>query len=123
MILLPCLLAAATFFLWTRLLNRQGDDPPHDPSDDDDEPYVCPPSVEPFPFCVKFKFFAYGGVVVHGWPAKGGVYVLGCSGLDLDLFGLDRFHDTVRPSGSDPDAKSNEENHCNKSMPPFNDHR
>ncbi|PTB39492.1 hypothetical protein M441DRAFT_143413 [Trichoderma asperellum CBS 433.97] len=61
----------------------------------------------------RVEFFRGPGVQVTGWPAKGGVYILErCLGVELDFLGLDRFHNTPRPSG--PDAAAEEEAHCNK---------
>ncbi|UKZ55207.1 hypothetical protein TrVGV298_009025 [Trichoderma virens] len=61
--------------------------------------------------------FARGpGGFVRGWPSKGGFYVLGpCFGVELEFLGLDRFHNTPRPSISNPTAAADEEEmHCNK---------
>jgi hypothetical protein len=76
----------------------------------------CPPFDDPSQFRERAKFSAGSAASVKGWPSKGGMYTLGCSGVELDFLGLDRCHDTIRPSESDPDAEANEEEHCNKSM-------
>lgn len=66
----------------------------------------------------RVEFLRGPGVQVTGWPAKGGVYILErCLGVELDFLGLDRFHNTPRPSG--PDAAAEEEAHCNKSKNHF----
>lgn len=120
MILLPCLMAVAAFFLWSRLFPRERAVAPRkDLPDalkvpDDYMPVSCPPIAEPSRH--RCKFSSGSGVTVRGWPSTGGVYILACTGVDLDFLGIDRYHDTERPSESDPDAKSNEEEHCNRSM-------
>ena len=112
MTLFPSLQAVAAFFLWTGVFPHQGamatSDWPPDES--------CPPFVEPSRFRVEFS--AGGGATVMGWPSKGGIYMLeSCTGVELDFLGLGRFHNMERPPKSaDADAKSDEEEHCNKSM-------
>ncbi|RHZ44748.1 hypothetical protein CDV55_100713 [Aspergillus turcosus] len=55
------------------------------------------------------------GVMVLGYPSKGGVYILrSCFNVELDFLGLDRFNNTERPSKSDPDWQAKEEAHCNR---------
>lgn len=62
----------------------------------------------------RVEFLRGPGAQVTGWPSKGGIYILeGCLGVELDFLGLDRFHNTPRPSG--PNAAAEEEAHCNKS--------
>lgn len=60
------------------------------------------------------------GVMVLGYPSKGGVYVLrNCFGIELDFLGLDRFNNTERPSKLDPDWQAKEDAHCDRSQLPF----
>ncbi|KAJ6096928.1 hypothetical protein N7486_007674 [Penicillium sp. IBT 16267x] len=63
-------------------------------------------------------WLAYGsgpGVMVFGYPSKGGVYVLrNCFGVELDFLGLDRFNNTERPSKLDPDWQAKEDAHCDR---------
>ena len=87
-------------------------------TEDDSRIIVCGrPGVEPGRF--RAKFGGGPGVFVHGWPSKGGVYVLYPSlGIELDFLGLDRFQATPRLSLSDEGARADEEAHCNKSKKP-----
>ncbi|KAL7929501.1 hypothetical protein V8C35DRAFT_315431 [Trichoderma chlorosporum] len=63
----------------------------------------------------RAKFGAGAGVSVLGWPSKGGLYVLEqCFTVELEFLKLDRFHDTPRPSISEPGAAEEEEEHCNR---------
>ncbi|KAL6859304.1 hypothetical protein J3F83DRAFT_749680 [Trichoderma novae-zelandiae] len=65
---------------------------------------------------LRVEFARGPGGFVRGWPSKGGLYALGpCLGVELEFLGLDRFHNTPRPSISDPTAAAEEEEtHCNK---------
>jgi hypothetical protein len=120
MILLPCLMAAAAFFLWTHLFCRQraveapDDDVPDIPAVHGDRVYGLFPPCESNRY--RAEFTSGSRAIVLGWPSKGGIYSLDCTGVELDFLGLDRFHNTKGPSESDPDARSNEEAHCNWSM-------
>lgn len=79
----------------------------------------CEPDLDSDDLCegppdqFRVKFFRGPGTIVKGWPSKGGIYILkGCFGVELDVLGLDRFHNTPRPSG--PHAAAEEEAHCDK---------
>ena len=65
---------------------------------------------------------AYGtkpGARVFGWPAKGGVYILLVSAVEVEFLGYDRFEHVPRPDPTDPDTAADEEAHCNKRTPPL----
>lgn len=59
------------------------------------------------------------GAQVFGWPAKGGVYILLASAVEVGFLGYDRFEHVPRPDPTDPDTAADEEAHCNKSTPPL----
>lgn len=69
----------------------------------------------------RAKFYLGPGAVLFGWPSKGGVYVLeSCFGVELEFLGLDRFQATLRPSFSNPAAKSADDDAwCDKRKVPF----
>ncbi|KAL2017441.1 hypothetical protein VTK56DRAFT_2097 [Thermocarpiscus australiensis] len=54
------------------------------------------------------------GALVYGWPAKGGMYTLLASPVELDFLGLDRFKPVLHPSPYDPTAAPDEEEHCDR---------
>lgn len=56
------------------------------------------------------------GVVVYGFPAKGGLYELyPCFNVDLDFLGLDRLHPTpLPPPAKDADSRAEEDAHCRR---------
>ena len=58
------------------------------------------------------------GASVFGWPAKGGLYVLTASAVEVEFLGYGRFENVPRPSVADPSAAAEEEAHCNKSKYP-----
>ncbi|KAJ9149719.1 hypothetical protein NKR19_g5519 [Coniochaeta hoffmannii] len=65
------------------------------------------------PFRAEFSMGP--GVVVFGFPQKGGLYELArCFSPELDFLGLDRFRPTPRPSITDAESRAEEEAHCNK---------
>ena len=59
------------------------------------------------------------GARVFGWPAKGGVYILLASAVEIEFLGYDRFKQVPRPDPTDPDIATDEEAHCSKSKPPL----
>lgn len=54
------------------------------------------------------------GVVVYGFPAKGGLYQLyPCFNVELDFLGLDRLHPTpLAPPATDAESRAEEDAHC-----------
>jgi hypothetical protein len=75
-------------------------------------PYFDPP----------LEWVSYGtkpGAQVSGWPAKGGVYILLASPVEVEFLGYNRFEHVPRPDPTDPDTAADEEAHCNKSTPPL----
>lgn len=73
-------------------------------------PYFDPP-LERVSYGIK------PGAQVFGWPAKGGVYILLVSAVEVEFLGYDRFEHVPRPDPTDPDTAADEEAHCNKSTP------
>jgi hypothetical protein len=64
----------------------------------------------------RVGFGAGPGVLVTGWPSKGGIYILeDCFAIELDFLGLDKFHDTPQPALSDINTAAEEEAHCDRS--------
>lgn len=83
---------------------------------DPTKPEVHGPSCEEQRDQFRVSFGSGPGVLVTGWPSKGGVYILEeCFAIELDFLKLDRFHNTPQPSPSGPAAAAEEEAHCNRS--------
>lgn len=84
MILLPCLMAAAAFFLWTHLFCRQravealDDDVRDTPAFRGEPAYEFSPLSESNRY--RAKFTSGSGAIVLGWPSKGGILLPGLHG-------------------------------------------
>jgi hypothetical protein len=74
-------------------------------------PYFDPP-------LARVSYGTKPGARVFGWPAKGGVYILLASAVELEFLGYGRFKPVPRPDPTDPGTAADEEAHCNKSKPP-----
>ena len=89
-------------------------------SESDTEPGWDGPELPYFdPPLERVSYGTKPGARVFGWPAKGGVYILLASAVEIEFLGYDRFKQVPRPDPTDPDTATDEEAHCNKSKPPL----
>ena len=75
-------------------------------------------AVQPELGLLRLEYGDSPGASVFGWPAKGGLYVLTASAVEVGFLGYGRFEQVPRPSAANPGAAAEEEVHCNKSRYP-----
>ena len=110
-ILIPSLVAAVSFSMWTQLFSSQ---PGATKSAAGqlilDDTVSCVPTEPDRSSCVRYSHVA--GSTVYGWPSKGGVYTLhDCLGVEMEFLGFDRFNPPTSRSGS----QAEEDAHCDRS--------